>query len=242
VPPNRSQGDDSQGRAKAQPRQRRKPEAKAEPRHSQGASQSQSQSQDEEAAASSTASSAATSSFLGNPGAPFEPRASAPPGPDGAPGPGELPLPLELGWTPERAEYLLKGQGAVTHALVGVGDQDWKWQAAELDAVAPPLANTLNQAFDGRLVPFAQHADLVGALMGLAAYVERSRRERVMVLASRAPVEQPVTGAPAAVGSAADPDAARREAVLQTIPRAQPAQPGGDAAAEGIDWRRTDGA
>jgi hypothetical protein len=234
-----SQGDNSQGEAKAQPRPRRKPAAKAEPKQSQGRSQSQSQSRSQDDAAdSSTGSSAATSTFLGNPGQPFEPRASAPDPAAAAAAAVDVPPLLELGWTPERAEYLLKGQGAVTHAFVGVGEQDWKWQAAELDAVAPPLVNTLNQAFDGRLVPLAQHADLVGALMGLAAYVERSRRERVMVLASRAPVEQPVTGT-TAVGSAADPDAARREAVLQTIPRAQP-QPGGDSSADTIDWRTPD--
>jgi hypothetical protein len=237
VATSRSQGDANQGRAKAQPRQRPKPEAKAEPKLSQGDESPSSQRPDESAAGSSRASSAAASRpFLVDPGQPFEPRSSAPADPTAA-APVELPPPIELGWTPDRAEYLLKGQGALTHAVIGVGETDWKWEPAELDAVAPPLANSLNQAFDGRLVPFAQYADAIGALMGLGAYIGRSRRERSLVLASRAPVEQPTTGQPAF--TATDVDAGRREAVRATVPLSEPAQPPGDPAAENIEWRNT---
>jgi hypothetical protein len=203
------------------------------------------QSDHEESPASSPGSAqAATTSFLGNPGEPFAGRTL---GPD-ADQPGDQAEPLavpiigEFGWTPERAASILRGQGALTHAMIGVGETDWEWQPAELDAVASPMANGLNLAFGGALIRYAPYADAIGALFGAAGYVGRSRRERAQALAGQGLAEVAATGIDTA-GQPAQPapvDEARRQGIVDRIlhgnsrpePEPEPDGPGAD-----IDWR-----
>ena len=205
------------------------------------------QSTGKSAAASGTASRAAAGSsrlHIADPGPAFEPRELPAEAVAGdvvdAPGIAGVPLLAEQWWTPERAEYLVKGQGAITHALIGVGETDWVWQPAELAAVAPPLANSLNQIEPLRR--FAPYADSIGALMGVAAYVGRSRRERAAVLAAGGPPrEVPVTGVDAA-GEPADAESARRSQLVDRVlgrrrpaPEPEPDNNAGEAGS--IEWR-----
>ncbi len=153
----------------------------------------------------------------------------------------DLPLVDPLWWTPERAEKVLLGQGALTHALIGVGQDDWRWQPPELDAVAPPMADAMNRV--DVLRRFAPYADGIGALLGLGAYLQRSITERRRVLAQRVPVEEPVTGMPAPEPSAAEPPSAERVQARQTalrevMERGRVRAAGkADPLAEAIEWR-----
>lgn len=222
------------------------PDSHGKPSDSHGSPGSPESPSKSAAAASSTASSAAAASsrlHIADPGPAFEPRELHD---DGAvagdvvepPGIAGVPL-LDQFWTSERAEYVVKGQGAITHALIGVGESDWVWQPAELAAVAPPLANSLNQIEPLRRL--APYADSIGALMGVAAYVGRSRRERAAVLAAGGPPrEVPVTGVDAA-GEPADAESIRRSQLVdRVLGRRRPApEPEPDNAGDAgtIEWR-----
>jgi hypothetical protein len=188
---------------------------------------------------------ASSSPFVGNAGHDFEPRdgapsAAEPAGGDPAGGPDFAP-PLLDWWTPERAEKVLRGQGALTHALIGVGADDWRWQPGELDAVAPPMADAMNRV--DVLRRFAPYADGIGALLGLGAYFQRSVAERRAVLAEHAPEPEPVTGQPAdAPAPSARAEVARRRALDDVIERgrARAAAPTHETT-DGVDWRLPNG-
>lgn len=210
----------------------------------------ESPSSDAAAAASSPASSrAAASSLLGDGGPAFEGRtlATEPLAGDVADAGAGGPLPIvEQWWTPERAETIAKAQGAVTHALIGVGETDWVWQPAELQAVAGPLASGLNSV--DWLRQLAPYADAIGGVMAVAAYAGRSRRERAAVLARQAALiePEPVSGVDAA-GQPSEHEAARRRDVLDRIlggSRRAPATPSTEPIATeprgpgaDLDWR-----
>jgi hypothetical protein len=244
----RSPGKQSRGKSESQGNQ--SPGSHELSHGNQDDSQGNQPSPSDAAAASSTASYAEGSNpLLVNPGPAFEGRDV---GADSAvagdvvdaPGIAGVPLLVDQFWTPERAEYLVKGQGAITHALIGVGESDWVWQPAELAAVAPPLANSLNQVeLLRRLAPYA---DSIGALMGVAAYASRSRRERAAVLAAGGPArEVPVSGVDAA-GEPADAAGARRRAVVDRVlgnrsddrrpSAAPPPQQPSETPGANIDW------
>jgi hypothetical protein len=154
-------------------------------------------------AASGAGSSTASSGFgLGNAGPAFAGRDTGPPAdPDGGVAAADpLLLTAPDWWTDARAEKVLKAQGALTHAFIGVGETDWRWAPAELDAVAQPMADSFNRVeLLRRLAPYA---DAIGAVGGIVAYTKRSLRVRSQVLGGRVVVEEPITGATADVPTA----------------------------------------
>jgi hypothetical protein len=227
----------------------RNPDSQGEPGNpaagSPGAPEPSHGSPGRKSAASSTGSSTASrSTFLGNRGPVFAERDAAPEVPGAEP---EAPVPGAFPdlWDEEKAATILRAQGALTHAAVGVADNDWRWLDAELDAAAGPLASALNRYTATQAL--ARYADGIGFGGALLAYTNRSLKERARALGQRVPTEEPVTGhgaepidvgpaPPAPVGSRV------REALDGVLSgrgrRRAPQPPATDAAdAESIDWR-----
>jgi hypothetical protein len=142
-------------------------------------------------AASSPGSSAAADPFFRDAGPGFDAEraaedATAPPVVDEPP---ELVL-----WTPERIRRVLELQGQLTHALVGVAEQDWVWQPRELDMVCGPLADHCNRV--PALAALAQLSDDAAIAAGFVSYAVRSWLERTRELQRRKaaqPAARPVT-------------------------------------------------
>lgn len=163
-----------------QPRASRKPSPSAE------ADESQTQSPN---GGSSPGSSAAADPFVADAGA-FTQQPEGDEAPDLA---APEPLPELVPWTAERIRRLLELQGTLTHALVGVGEQDWLWLPAELDAVCGALADFANRV--PALAAMAHLSDEAAIVAGFTSYALRSYRERLRVLRDRAQEPAvPVTG------------------------------------------------
>lgn len=130
--------------------------------------------------------------FVADAGPRFDPEAAQEAGP--------VPLHvLEVAWEPGRIKTMVRAQGLLTHDLVGVGEQDWLWKEHELEALAEPMANTLNKIPATRAAAAVSDELTVGAVM--FEYAARSIRERRQVLVARKRAEQaqqprvrPVTG------------------------------------------------
>jgi len=175
-------------RAKAKPRQKAADAARP---------QSPESGQPSEAGSGEGSPAAASSGpFIGDPGPAHdssgESTAAAPAGAELH----VLPVPPPL-WKPERVATLLKAQGALTHATIGIAERDWLWLEHELQATAEPLAAVLNKH------PVTQAAagasDELAAAIGLFGYAGRSIRERAAELERRKHAAaqqgpQPVTG------------------------------------------------
>lgn len=150
---------------------------------------------EEPSPASGTPSQAADSTFVADPGAPFDPEAAGePPELEREPSPGELhALPGLEGWEQDAIEGVLTGQGALLHAIAGVGEQDWLYTEADLAAIAPPLTRILNRYPATRAA--AGTGDELALMFGLGAYTTRSWAERRAVLAELEAEEPvPLTG------------------------------------------------
>lgn len=135
---------------------------------------------------------AGSNPFVGNAGPRFDPEQAQEAGP--------VPLHvLDVAWEPGRIKTMVRAQGLLTHDLVGVGQQDWLWKDHELEALAEPMANTLNKIPATRAAAAVSDELTVGAVM--FEYAARSIRERRQVLGARKAREQakqprvrPVTG------------------------------------------------
>lgn len=106
---------------------------------------------------------------------------------------------LEVAWEPGRIKTMVRAQGLLTHDLIGVGQEDWQWREHELEALAEPLANSLNKIPATRAAAAVSDELTVGAVM--FEYAARSIRERRTVLLARKrqqqaqePRARPVTG------------------------------------------------
>jgi hypothetical protein len=149
---------------------------------------------------SSTASPPADSAFVGDPGPAFDPEAPAPEAPEPRPDAELHALPGLEGWEQDAVESLLRGQGAVLHAVAGVGDQDWLYTEDDLAAIAPPLTRILNRYPATRAA--AGSGDELALMLGLGAYATRSWAERRDVLEQLREEEPvPITGDAPAPGS-----------------------------------------
>jgi hypothetical protein len=153
-----------------------------------------------QAPGSSRASSAA-SSLVGDPGPAFVAGEG-----DGLQGePADAPtlhalpeLPPE--WEVDTLRQILTAKGSLIHSIAGVGEQDWHYTEADLQAIAPPLARILNRYPVTRAA--AGTGDEIALTIGLGGYVSRSYRERRAVLAAEAEQEPvPITGQPAPPGT-----------------------------------------
>jgi hypothetical protein len=142
-------------------------------------------------AASSRASSAAADPFFRDPGPGFDAEQAAEAAAEApvADEPPDIVL-----WTPERVRRVLELQGQLTHAVVGVAEQDWVWLPRELDMVCGPLADHCNRV--PALAALAQLSDDAAIAAGFVSYAMRSWLERTRELQRRKaaqPTARPVT-------------------------------------------------
>lgn len=127
------------------------------------------------------------------------------PAPD-APAPGELRTPPpDVEWTQRQVRSLLEVQGRATHAVVGVGEQDWLHTEADLAAIAPPLTRILNR------YPATAAAAAIGdealLIAGVGGYAMRSWLERKQELQRRAATAAAPAPRDAGPGTTAPPAA-----------------------------------
>lgn len=94
----------------------------------------------------------------------------------------------------ETVRDLLRGQGALVHALFAVdpASTEWVYVQAELDAIAPPLTRIVNRY--QALAAIAKHGDVAGVGLGLFAYGKRSLGERVEAIARAQAAAAPAPG------------------------------------------------
>jgi hypothetical protein len=144
-----------------------------------------------------TGYSAVANPFVGDAGPTFDPDDT----PEVAPGLQPAADELGDGWEAGKVKRIVRAQGVATHELVGVGREDWLWRAAELEALAEPLAAVFNQIPVARAAAGVSDELTVGAVM--LEYSLRSIRERSRVLKARkamadviqtAPVGPPIAG------------------------------------------------
>lgn len=175
-------------------------------------------------AGSSKGSSAAANEFpfLGNPGPAHDP--DAPPAVDVPPQIG-LAVPL---WQADRVRTILKGQGAITHQFVGIGQSDWVWQPDELEAIDEPLANVLNKFPITRAAAGVSDELTAGGVF--FSYLLRSVRERADVIRQlEADAELEAPSRPQTVH--------RGWEVPPAPPEAQPPVPTGPPPPPGTEWQ-----
>lgn len=137
--------------------------------------------------------------FLGNPGPAFDPGGEEAPEQPQEADLRALPA-LEPEWDEEALQRLLLAKGELLHTFAGVAENDWRYTAADLKAIAPPLSRILNRYPATRAVSTAQ--DPLALAIGVSAYAIRSGRERGAVLRELAEEpEEPITGVPAPPGA-----------------------------------------
>lgn len=107
----------------------------------------------------------------------------------------------DVAWEAGRVRSIVRAQGLMTHQAIGIGEEDWLWRTAELDALSEPLANVLNKVPVTRAAAAVSDELTVGAVM--FQYAARSIKERSQVIRARKaaaerPRPQPVTGVDAA--------------------------------------------
>jgi hypothetical protein len=139
----------------------------------------------------------AANPLIADPGPEFDPEEAA----DAPPPPPATPLQaVDVHWQPDRVAQILRGQGVVTHEVIGVGEEDWLWRDGELTAIAEPAANVLNKFPVTHAAAAVSDELTVGAVF--LNYSLRSIRERTRVLRARKEAAenqpQPITGYDAA--------------------------------------------
>jgi hypothetical protein len=112
---------------------------------------------------------------------------------------------LEVYWEERVLKGLVRGQGRVVHAGVGVAEQDWLYTVEDLDEIVPALTRIANRYFP-QLAKYADPAVLAAALM---SYATRSLTERRDVIAAQAGDGGTEPIAPLAEGEEAAPPAAQ---------------------------------
>jgi hypothetical protein len=83
----------------------------------------------------------------------------------------------------ESVRDVLRNAGDMTHALVGVGEQDWRATQTDCDRIAPPLTRIVNRYQVTRAV--AQKSDEAALIIGFGMYGWRSMLERQAVLSAQ---------------------------------------------------------
>lgn len=191
------------------------------PSQGQSPSQSQSQSDDAEHSAGSSKDSAkgspadASAAFLSDPGPGFD--AAGEPGPEPEQAPAALhALPgLEPEWEEDALARLLLAKGELLHTFAGVAENDWRYMAPDLKAIAPPLARILNRVPAARAAAVGQ--DPLALAIATSAYMIRSGKERAVALRAlrEEMVDEPITGAAAPAGAEPPPGHPLHEAPAQ---------------------------
>lgn len=144
--------------------------------------------------------------LVGDAGPPFDPSGEQPPPPV------QLdPDALAGGdrWSAQRVRALLEGKGELLHQAVAVDPDstEWRYTAADLRTIAPPLARILNRYDVTRAA--AAGGDELAVAVGFAGYGMRSwseRRAALRLLAEDEP--EPPYVSPAAAPAPADPEPA----------------------------------
>lgn len=80
----------------------------------------------------------------------------------------------------ESVRDVLRNGGDMLHAVVGVGELDWRATQADLDRIAPPATRILNR-YDATRAAAAK-SDELALIMGLGLYSWRSMLERRAIL------------------------------------------------------------
>lgn len=132
--------------------------------------------------AASATPSASEPGLVADPGPEFDAEAAAEqPPPEGRPI--EEVAPEEEYWEEKVIAGLLRAQGKLLHAGIGVAEQDWRYTAEDLEDIVAPATRICNR-YIPQLAKYADPAVLAGALM---TYATRSLTERKEALAEQAP-------------------------------------------------------
>lgn len=100
---------------------------------------------------------------------------------------------------------MLTAQGELVHLAAGVGEEDWRYTAADLAAIAPPLTRICNR-YPAAAETVSALGDPAAAGIGLFNYGLRSLQERRAVLdAQEEEPDVPVTGVHAPPGTGPTP-------------------------------------
>lgn len=93
----------------------------------------------------------------------------------------------------EQVRAVLRNVTDGVHALVGVGENDWRATQSDMDRIAPPATSIVNRYRTTRAI--AQKSDEAALIIGLGLYSWRSMLERQAALALRE-LEEQEAGAP----------------------------------------------